>query len=334
MFTRTIFASPNWNSKKLITLFKHNNPLAIILLIVLAVLPEWKSGYALLPEGNNTAILYNYINQHLFPLHEQSGGLRTINIIVLLVESLFLNKIISDHRLIDKPGFIPAMTFLLLQSLLPFSINFFFLIINGLLLILIKLMILVYKQEKPSNNLIGAGFTAGLLASMDTAYWAIYLWLITALFIMRPASAKEWLIITLGFLMPFYFILSWQYLNDELNLKQFFSDFGIQFSIPAYSLVTWIKIIVLATLPLIGLWMYSTQIGKMVIQNRKTYLVLFILILVILGMIMLKFGFASREIMFILAPASLLVAPVFLYFKKDFIPNLLFFLLIALSLIR
>lgn len=334
MFTRTIFASPNWNSKKLITLFKHNNPLAIILLIVLAVLPEWKSGYALLPEGNNTAILYNYINQHLFPLHEQSGGLRTINIIVLLVESLFLNKIVSDHRLIDKPGFIPAMTFLLLQSLLPFSINIFFLIINGLLLILIKLMILVYKQEKPSNNLIGAGFTAGLLASMDTAYWAIYLWLITALFIMRPASAKEWLIITLGFLMPFYFILSWQYLNDELNLKQFFSDFGIQFSIPAYSLVTWIKIIVLATLPLIGLWMYSTQIGKMVIQNRKTYLVLFILILVILGMIMLKFGFASREIMFILAPASLLVAPVFLYFKKDFIPNLLFFLLIVLSLIR
>jgi hypothetical protein len=318
----------------LITLFKHNNPFAIILLIVLAVLPEWKSGYALLPEGNNTAILYNYINQHLFPLHEESGGLRTINIIILLSESLLLNKIVSDHRLMDKPGFIPAMTFLLLQSLLPFRINTFFLIINGLLLTLIKLMILVYKQEKPSNNLIGAGFTAGLLASMDTSYWAIYLWLVSALFIMRPASAKEWLIITLGFLMPIYFILSWQYLNDELNLKQFFSDFGIQFSIPVYSLVTWIKLTVLVTLPLIGLWMYSTQIGKMVIQNRKTYLVLFILILVILGMIMLKFGFASREIMFILAPASLLVAPIFLYFKKDFIPNLLFFLLIVLSLIR
>jgi hypothetical protein len=98
--------------------------------------------------------------------------------------------------------------------------------------------------------------------------------------------------------------------------------------------VTWFKLIVLVTLPLIGLWMYSAQIGKMVIQNRKTYLVLFILILVILGIIMLKFELASREIMFILAPASLLVAPIFLSFKKDFIPNLLFFLLIALSLIR
>lgn len=334
MFTRTIFASPNWNSKTLITLFKHNNPFAIILLIVLATLPEWKSGYALLPEGNNTAILYNYINLYILPLHEQSGGLRTINIIILLAESLFLNKIVSDHRLMEKPGFIPAMTFLLLQSLLPFRINTFFLIINGLLLTLIKLMILVYKEEKPSNNLIAAGFTAGLLASMNTGYWATYIWLVIALFIMRPASAKEWLIITLGFLMPFYFILSWQYLNDELNLKQFFSDFGILFSIPVYSPVTWIKLILLVILPLIGLWMYSAQIGKMVIQNRKTYLILFILILVILGIIILKFGLASREIMFILAPASLLVAPIFLSFKKDFIPNLLFFLLIALSLIR
>ena len=334
MFTRTIFALPNWNSKKLITVFKHNNPLAIILLIVLAALPEWKSGYAILPEGNNTAILYNYINQHLFPLHEQSGGLRTINIIILLAESLFLNKIVSDHRLMEKPGFIPAMTFLLLQSLLPFRINTFFLIINALLIILIKLMILVYKQEKPSNNLIAAGFAAGLLASMNTGYWTTYLWLVTALFIMRPASAKEWLIITLGFLMPFYFILSWQYLNDTLNLKQFFSDFGILFNVPVYTPITWIKLVVLVTLPLIGLWMYSAQIGKMVIQNRKTYLILFILILVIIGIIMLKFGLASREIMFILAPASILVAPIFLSFKKDFIPNLLFFLLIALSLIR
>jgi len=234
----------------------------------------------------------------------------------------------------EKHGFVPAMTFLLLQSILPYSINTFFLLINGLLIILIKLMILVYKQEKPSNNLIAAGFTAGLLASMNTGYWATYLWLVTALFIMRPASAKEWLVTTLGFLMPFYFILSWQYLNDELNLKQFFSDFGILFSIPVYAPVTWVKLIVLVTLPLIGLWMYSTQIGKMVIQNRKTYMIILILLLVIFGLLTLKFGILANEMMFILTPASFLIAPIFLSFKKEFIPNLLFFLLIALALIR
>ena len=318
----------------MITLFKHNNPIALILLLVLATLPEWKGGYEILAEVNNTALLYSYFERYFFSLHDNSGGFRILNVILLLGESLLFNKLVTDHRLMEKPGFVPAMTFLLIQALLPFRIDTFFIVINGLLLVVIKLMIVVYKQDRPSNNLIGAGFTAGLLAAMNSGYWTSYLWLIIALFIMRPASSKEWLICTLGFLMPFYFILSLEYLNDQLDLKQFFSDFGIVFSIPVYSPFIWVKIAIISLLPLIGLWMYSPAIGKMVIQNRKTYLIVFILILVIFGVLGLKFGNLAKEIMLILTPASFLIAPIFLSFKKEFIPNLLFFLLIALSLIR
>lgn len=234
----------------------------------------------------------------------------------------------------DKPGFVPAMTFLLIQALLPYKIDTFFILINGLLLMLIKLMVVVYKQEKPSNNLIGAGFIAGLLATMNPGYWTIYLWLITALFIMRPASSKEWLVCTLGFLMPFYFIFSWEYLTDQLNLKAFIANYEITFSIPDYTPIVWSKIAIICILPLLGIWMYSPTIGKMVIQNRKTYMVAFILILVIFGLLGQKFSILGSEIMFILTPASFLIAPIFLSFKKEFIPNLLFFVLIALALIR
>ena len=87
-------------------------------------------------------------------------------------------------------------------------------------------------------------------------------------------------------------------------------------------------------LPLIGLWMYSSSIGKMVIQNRKTYLIVFILILVLFGILGIKFGILAKEVMLIITPASLLTAPIFLSFKKEFIPNLLFFVLIALALLR
>jgi hypothetical protein len=304
------------------------------MLLVLATLPEWKGAYELVPEVNNSALLTTYIENYLFSLHSQSTGLNIINLVLLLSESLFLNKIVNDHRLMEKPGFVPAMTFLLIQALLPFKIDSFFILVNGLLLVLLKLMIIVYKQERPSNNLIGAGFTAGLLAALNSGYWTIYLWLITALFIMRPASSKEWLICTLGFLMPFYFILSLEYLNDQLNMKQFFSDFGFNFSIPTYKPIFWIKMLFVGLLPLIGLWMYSSSIGKMVIQNRKTYLIVFILILVLFGILGIKFGILAKEVMLIITPASLLTAPIFLSFKKEFIPNLLFFVLIALALLR
>lgn len=318
----------------MITLFKHNNPIALILLLVLATLPEWRGTYEAFPNGNNTALLQRFFEDYLHLLKNQTTGLRIVNTLMLLAESLYLNKIINDHRLMEKPGFIPAMTFLLVQAILPFRITTFFILINGLVLIMIKLMIIVYKQERANNNLIGAGFTVGLLATLNSGYWTIYLWLITALFIMRPASSKEWLICTLGFLMPFYFILSLQYLNDQLDIKQFLSDFGLAFIVPVYNPIIWLKISLIALLSFIGLWIYSSAIGKMVIQNRKTYMLIFILVLVFLGLLVIKFGNIALEIMLLVAPASFLIAPIFISFKKEFIPNLLFFLLIVLALIR
>lgn len=234
----------------------------------------------------------------------------------------------------DKPGLIPSMTFLLLQSLFPYRISTFFIIINVLLIILLKLMINIYKQQQPSNNLIAAGFVTGLLASLNSSYWLTYTWLITALFIMRPASAREWIISSLGFLMPFYFVFSLEYLTDQLDLKDFFTFSSIIFEIPSYSPLIWTKIGCLLLLPFLGLWIYNGTIGKMVIQNRKTYLIIFFLVVLILGILLLKLGFLANEIFIILTPATILVAPIFLSFKKEFIPNLLLMLLIVLALTR
>lgn len=318
----------------MITFFKHNNPIAIILLLILATIPEWRDGLTIVGEIQNKGIFYTYFNDFVFPLHHHGGGISILNIILLLSESLFLNKIVTDYKLMEKPGIIPAMTFLLVVSLFPFRISTFFVLINALLLILLKLLISIYKQEHPSNNLIAAGFVTGMLASLNSGYWLTYAWLITALFIMRPASAKEWLVTTLGFLMPFYFIFSIQYLSDQSNLKDFFTFQAIIFKIPSYTSITWIKIGCVLLLPIFGIWLYNGTIGKMVIQNRKTYLILLFLFMLFLGILSLKLGGIANELFIILVPGVILIAPIFLSFKKDFIPNLIFFLLIALALMR
>jgi hypothetical protein len=234
----------------------------------------------------------------------------------------------------EKPGFVPAMTFLLLSALLPFRITTFFILISGLLIGLLKILIIIYKQEQPNNNLIAAGFITGILAAMNTVYWTTYLWLIIALFIMRPSSIKEWLICTMGFVLPFYFVLSWQYLTDQLDLISFFSIKAFTFTIPRYSTLIWTKIAVFITLPVLGLWAYSSQISKMVIQNRKAYLTVFILSVLILLILLLQLNVLGNELMFLLTPASFLFAPFFLSFRKEFIPNLILLVIIVLAVLR
>jgi hypothetical protein len=304
------------------------------MLLVLAAMPELKGAFVTHENINNSSFLYSLINEYVFPLNSNSSGIRFLNIGLLLTESLFLNKIVSDHRLMEKPGFVPAMTFLLLSALLPFRITTFFILISGLLIGLLKILIIIYKQEQPNNNLIAAGFITGILAAMNTVYWTTYLWLIIALFIMRPSSIKEWLICTMGFVLPFYFVLSWQYLTDQLDLISFFSIKAFTFTIPRYSTLIWTKIAVFITLPVLGLWAYSSQISKMVIQNRKAYLTVFILSVLILLILLLQLNVLGNELMFLLTPASFLFAPFFLSFRKEFIPNLILLAIIVLAVLR
>jgi hypothetical protein len=304
------------------------------MLLVLAAMPELKGAFVTHDNINNSSFLFSLINEYVFPLNSNSSGIRFLNIGLLLTESLFLNKIVSDHRLMEKPGFVPAMTFLLLSALLPFRITTFFILISGLLIGLLKILIIIYKQEQPNNNLIAAGFITGILAAMNTVYWTTYLWLIIALFIMRPSSIKEWLICTMGFVLPFYFVLSWQYLTDQLDLISFFSIKAFTFTIPRYSTLIWTKIAVFITLPVLGLWAYSSQISKMVIQNRKAYLTVFILSVLILLILLLQLNVLGNELMFLLTPASFLFAPFFLSFRKEFIPNLILLVIIVLAVLR
>ena len=152
--------------------------------------------------------------------------------------------------------------------------------------------------------------------------------------IMRPASIREWLISSLGFLLPFYFIASGLYLADRLDLSILFPAFDISFKLPALDLLEWIKIILFALLPWLGMMMYNKQIGKMLIQGRKAYLTMLLLNLAILVICLLSPADISTTMFLMLIPSTLLFAPFFIAFKSNFIPNMLLLALIVLALLR
>ncbi len=152
--------------------------------------------------------------------------------------------------------------------------------------------------------------------------------------IMRPASIREWLISSLGFLLPFYFLASGLYLADRLDPSKIFPAFALTFKLPSHQPLEWIKTILFVALPWIGIVSFNKQIGKMMIQNRKAYLVMMLLNLAVFLICMLSLTDLSTTIPLLLVPSTLLFAPFFLAFKRNFIPNLLLLTLILLSLIR
>jgi hypothetical protein len=319
-----------------IGIFKNNNPLALLLLALLAFLQGITSDTMVntaLPAGATT--VFKELTAYLSFLDGSKGMLGKIfYATMLLTEALLLNKIISDHKLMERAGFIPAMSFLLLNALLPFHTSPVFLVLNGIILLVLKLMIVMYKQNNANNQLLLTGFVVGCLVSMNTHFLILYVWITIGVMIMRPAHLREWLLSSIGFMLPFYFLASWLYLFDNLNPLSIFPPSSIDFKFPVLSPLEWTKTVLFLIMPWIGMFSFNNQIGKMMIQARKAYLIMLIFIIAALLICLFSIKDISTTLTLVLVPSSLLFSPLFISFKRDFIPNLILLSLIILSLLR
>ncbi|MEY2594867.1 MAG: hypothetical protein RI965_139 [Bacteroidota bacterium] len=320
----------------MIGIFRHNNPFALILLLVLAYVSLFLKHEIILPFSDikHTLLLTNLM-KWLGPIEAQNMPITKIfKYLLLITEALYINKIARDNKLLEKSTYVVAMTFLLICFLIPFKISLFILLINALILIAVDSFIKMYKKNNPFNNIILSGFIISITSSLTNNYLIFYCWLTIALLVIRPTSLREWTVLNIGFILPYYFLMSILYLFDQFSL-----DAIIQFkmpilSMPELSTIASLKLILLVLLPILGLTAGSSQINKMILQNRKAYIIIFALFLAAVLITMVNLNQLSEYAYLMLLPASILFAPFFQAFRKDFIPNLVLIVLIALSYIR
>lgn len=317
-------------------LFKHNNPLALILLAIISGIPIFQSWtLPMITQSQGNTIVFEKI-LNLFSWMNPANGIvsQLLACIIIIAESLFLNKVISDHKLMEKPGYLPALSFLLLNGLNPNALLPSNILINAFLISIFKLMVVSYKQNRSFNILIFIGFLSGFLASLNTSYLLIYLWATIAILIMRPVSLREWALLTVGFIVPFYFLFAGLYLTDRLSFQYIFPSFKLNFSMPNLSLLKWISLGCLLILPIMGLIKAGDKLGKMVLQVRKSYLITTVLWLNCMLILLLHLNGFHQQAGLLIVPSAIMFAPFFGSFKRDYVPNMIIILLITVALIR
>lgn len=321
----------------MISLLKNNTPFALLILVCLAALPQFLQLQPAQPLGvlMGSTAMQDLANSFITFWGGNNTTLSKFwSVVFLMTEALLLNRIISNQKFGDRLGMIPAASFLLINVLLPVKISGLMLLINGLMIFVIQQLIAVYKNPKPNNTLIIAGFFSGLIAAFGTPFMLLFLWLTGSLLIMRPVSLREWVLITIGFILPFYFMGSGLYLIDQLSTERLLSSYQINISIPVMDKIQWMKISLVVVLPWIGLFASRTLFNKMMIQNRKTYLILLILYLAMLLICVSTLSNLPQLLPLLLIPASVILSPIFSASKKQFIPNLIFWSIVIVSFIR
>lgn len=255
---------------------------------------------------------------------------------LILVQAIRLNMAMNELRMYPSNSFVPAMTYVLLTAVIPqWCAISPALVTNSLVIwIFIKLSRL-YNHPSPKTLLFNTGLIAGLSVICYHPMAILVGVVLFALAVVRPFRLAEWLVLLIGVGLPYYFVLSVLFLTDRLPaIASMLPDFYL--GLPAGSNDKWLLLGLgyLVVALLLGLFFWQVSIGRMVIQIRKNWGVMMVMLLTLLPVpFIFQLGGLESGLLS-LVPVCAFAANAFANPRRMGLPNLLFILAVAVIAIN
>ncbi|MEP7318333.1 MAG: DUF6427 family protein [Panacibacter sp.] len=252
--------------------------------------------------------------------------------LIVMIQALRLNYALNDVRLYSKPAFTTALAYILLTALFPDWNNITAaLVINSMLIWLLYRIIKLYNSQQPKTLIFNIGLITGttILLYFPTLPLILVMFFTIATF--RPFRLNEWLILLIGIIAPFYFFGAWLYITDrsEMALRQL-QIFQLHVIRPANLPLTVTTLAITGAAIIAGIFMWQSNSGRMIIQVRKSWGVLFLMLLLLIPSVFIIKGAWPGALLMAAVPASAFVANAFLYPKRNFVAAIIFWVFVAL----
>ena len=305
----------------MINQFRSLNPINILLLILVAAV--LRLGVLMqLPDKINFDFIEPFA-RFLIVLPIENAFSPFANVlsagIIMLVQAFIFNKIINDYNLLGKPTFLPALLYVTAMSLFPpFVLLTPTLFCNFLVLWMIEKFLSVYKRDEVISVMFDLGMmvAAGTLIYFPFIAMMPLLWI--SLMIFRPFYWREWLAGIIGFITIFFFIGVYYYWNDSLD--QFYkiwlplaAPFPVNFHINWYDYLVLIPVVVILGF---GIVQMSSNFFRSFVQIRKSFQLLFFMLLLGLVSFYLKPEFRLYHFMLCVPPVAVMMAYYFVQAGK------------------
>lgn len=264
----------------------------------------------------------------------QSYALSVLYVFIIFLEALQLNFIINDLRLLARPSYTTAAAFILLTALLPaFNQICPALIACNFLMWIIYSACRLYNAPNPKTVIYNLGLFTGALVILYFPSLPLVLIIILALAIMRPFRLNEWFVMIFGILTPVYFLISYLFLTDQLNLipssTQLFGLTSISNSQLPLLIITFSSIVIITFFGILSVQQTS---GRVLIQVRKSWQLILITLIFLLPAVFLINHVWPTAVLLALIPASCYIGFEFSNINRSFLSALFFWMLFALSI--
>lgn len=230
------------------------------------------------------SLFYNYMENFAlaFPLVAV-----ILSFVLIMAEGIYFNHILVSNNLIHSTTLFPMFAYIMLMSMNPTNQTFTpMLFSNIFLLIALQNTINCYNQEHSYEKVFNASFCIALAFLFYFPSVYMLLFVVGAFIVYKLYYWREWLVLLLGFIAPFFALFAYYYITDQLEavIKGLSSEV-MRFSI-CYDFSATVPLIcgsVIVLLGVISLFAIMSGLSKKVIIYRKKTAI--ILLLLLLGVI-------------------------------------------------
>jgi hypothetical protein len=251
--------------------------------------------------------------------------------IIIYIQAILFNRVVNNHSLLNKPGFLPALMYITGASLfMPFLVLSPTLICNFLLIWMMDKFLKIGK----SPNAIMIMFDVGMIIAIGTLIYfpfivmLVMIWL--ALLLYRSFNWREWVSGLIGFLTIFFFVAVYYYWNDSLSkfykiwlplANKFPSVFKIQYN----DYLVLVPVVVMMVLAILQL---RENFFRSFISTRKAFQMLFFMFLISIVSFYTKPDFNLYHFLLCVPPGAVLLAYYYSNAKKRWFYESLFLILV------
>lgn len=274
----------------MIRIFRNNQPLNLILLLIMVFILRGSIFLNNSPANGIwlSAPLSNNLDEWLnSKLNNPQIFYNVFSLLLLLIEAIYLNYILIKHNFFFKNSYLPALFYVLVNSLYPAMLGHSSQLLAAFFLIVVldKLFSL-YDNENAVTKIIDAGVFTGIAALFSFDALMFLPFVVYSVASIRPFKLREVVLSACGLFIPLYVLAVIYFLKGDVETVKngFFivntatNINAIQFS---YENIT--PLIIALPLSVIAFFMYQNDIGRNNVKTRKIQNVVLVMLFFSVG---------------------------------------------------
>jgi len=255
-----------------------------------------------------------------------------ITLILTILQAFYLNKVVNHFNLLGKPNFLTALMFMTLVSVfIPFLVLSPTLICNFITIWMVQKLFNIYKHADVKGIMFDLGLLVALGSLIYFPFIVMLLLIWASLVILRAFSWREWITPLLGVTVV-YFLLAvcyyWLERMDEFYeiFRPFTYALPTRLNMDVHDYFVLIPIVVA-----IGgfLFILKDNFFKSVVQVRKSFQLLFVMLILIFGSFYLNPDKSVNHFLLTIPALSIYLAYFFTYAKVKWFYETLYLIILA-----